>query len=221
MVMKFSVGNIFRKAPAQEGPRVAGRTDFGGEFMISPGECFVVEDTMVTNLGIISGKMALGIRVGDRSGRLELPVNEGSRESNWFEYSISPVNINPSMQAKMSVRKNCQNARPITYDSDFWLKAGESAAFEHGLIVTNKSISKSRMGEFTNVTLGLEHGGRKNDVMLTGFAKGKEKFVFSDRKNSVAFGQFDITMNSVSNEAAVLNVRYSSNLLLLGASPQF
>lgn len=213
--MRFSVGRLFgKKEAAQTGPRVAGRTDLGGEFLIAPNESFVVEDTIITNMGMSGGKLALGMKVGERNGRIEVPVNEPMKGgSSWFEYRISPVSVDASMRAKMSIRKACDRAKPAAYETDFWLRSGECAAFEHGLVIRNKSTSRSRQGEFTNVTLEMEYQNQKKEAILVSFAKGKEKFVYADMKNSASFGPFDIKLNSTTDTEAVLNVHKGNELM--------
>ncbi len=216
--MRFSIGRIdriFRKREAETGPRIAGRTELGGEFAISPGESFVVEDAIITNMGVSGGRLALGMKSGERSGRLEVPVNEPAKGgSSWFEYRISPVSVDAAMRAKMSVEKACDRAKPAAYETDFWLRAGECVAFEQGLVIRNKSTSRSRQGEFTNVTLDMEYQGRKKEAVLVSFAKGREKFVYASMKNSASFGPFDIRLNSATDTEAVLNVRKGNELVL-------
>jgi len=213
--MKFSVGGLFSRKQEPAGPRVVGRTELGGEFLIGQNESFVVGDTVLTNAGMYGGKLALDIRVADRSGRIELHVNEPTKGgSSWFEYRISPVVLDQAMRAKLSVKKACDRAKPVIYDADFWLKAGEFAAFEHGLVVRNKSTSRSRQGEFTNVTLEMEYQGQKKEVTLVSFAKGKEKFVYAQMKNTGSFGPFDIKLNSASESEAVLSVHKGNELML-------
>ena len=204
-----------RRKEEPVGPRVAGRTDLGSEFSIAPNESFVIGDTVLTNAGVSGGKLALDIRVADRNGRIEVPVNESAKGgSSWFEYRISPVTLDQSMRAKMSVKKACDRAKPVIYDADFWLKVGECAAFEHGLVLRNKSTSRSKQGEFTNVTLEMEYQGQRRDVILVSFAKGKEKFVYAQMKNVTGFGPFDIRLNSASESEAVLNVHKGNELIL-------
>ncbi len=213
--MRFSVGGLFgRKEAAPAGPRVVGRTDIGGEFLIAPSESFVVEDTIITNMGMSGGKLALGMKVGDRSGRVEVPINEPMKGgSSWFEYRISPVSADAAMRAKMSMKKACDKAKPAAYDTDFWLRSGECAAFEHGLVIRNKSTSRSRQGEFTNVTLDMEYQNQKKEAMLVSFAKGKEKFVYASMKNTTSFGPFDIKLNSTTDTEAVLSVHKGNEMM--------
>ncbi|MBM3304047.1 MAG: hypothetical protein FJY76_03040 [Candidatus Aenigmarchaeota archaeon] len=214
--MRFLVGGLFGRKEVPAGPRIAGRTELGGEFSIGRDESFVVGDTIVTNTGMSGGRLALDLKVGDRNGRIEVPVNDPAKGPNsWYEYRISPVMLDAAtMRAKMSLKKACDRAKPAIYDADFWLKAGESAAFEHGLVLRNKSTSRSKQGEFTNVTLEMEYQGQRRDVILVSFAKGKEKFVYAQMKNVTGFGPFDIRLNSASETDAVLNVHKGSELIL-------
>jgi hypothetical protein len=199
---------LIKKTPVETGPRIAGRSEFGGEFVIAPNEAMVLEDTIVTNMGAGNGVLTLGLKVGDRTGRLEIPFNQSSAPKPWYEYNISAVSLDNMNNARIKVGRVCRDAKPVTYDSDFWLKSGEAAVFEHGFVVRNKSVSKSRMGEFTNVSLELSQHNQKKEVTLVTFAKGKEKFVFADSKKSATFGQFEVRLANASDTDAVLSVRH-------------
>jgi len=215
--MKFSVGGLFGKKNAPAGPMVVGRTEFGGEFSIGYNESFVIEDVILTSHGVVGNKLDLELKAGDRSGRVDVPVKDvGSPEGCWwYEYMVRLGSIDPaSKRASVSVKKAVQGAKPMTYDSDFWLKPGECAVFEQGFMVRNKSTSRSNQGEFTNVTLGLEYRGQKGEVTLVSFAKGKEKFVYAQMKNAANFGPFDIKLNGASENEAAINVHRSNELML-------
>lgn len=214
--MKFSVGGLFSKKEVQTGPHVVGRSDLGSEFSIGQNESVVIDDMVVTNLGLNSGRLDFGLKVGDRNGRVEIPVKQGTsaQDSYWFEYKISMIAFEPSLRARLRVNKTQQGIKPMSYDSDFWLKSGEAAAFEHGLIVKNKSTSRSRQGEFTNVILEMEHMGQRKEAILVSFAKGKEKFVYAQTKNTASFGPFDIKLNTASENEAVINVHHTNEMML-------
>jgi hypothetical protein len=213
--MGFSFGNMFKKAPVETGPRIVGRSDWGNEFVLGPNEAFVLNELVVSHGGAGEGRLSLNMKSGDRNGRLDIPFNQSSSAHPWFEYSVAPLALDPTQRAKLKVNKLAHNTKPVIYDADFWLKQGEAAAFEHGLIVRNKQTSKSRMGEFTNVILELEHKGQKRDVTLVSFAKGKEKFVFSQSRKSASFGNFEVSLNSATDNEAVLKVTKASGLIAL------
>lgn len=212
--MKFSVGGLLgKRTPVQEGPNIVSRPEFGAEFSIGYGESAVLDNLMVTSLGAEGGRLQLSMKAGERSGTVELvPSQNAVAQHDWFEYAVS-ASLGQDRKPRVVVKRLCQNARPTDYGADFRLKTGECASFEHGMILRNRSVSRSRQGEFTNVVLELEHAGRKQEATLVSFAKGKEKFVFSGSRNSASFGPFSVRLNGASENEASLLVNRSAGLL--------